>query len=213
MNTMLERAIRSTLAAILTLPLMLGSAPAGAAQHPVLQKAVLAGGCFWGMEDVFEHLRGVTSVVVGYAGGTKATADYETVSSGSTGHAESAEITFDPATISYQRLLDVYFTVAADPTELDRQGPDSGTQYRGVVFYANDAQKATAKAEIAKLTTEHRFSAPIVTEVAPLRGFYAAEAYHQHFADKNPEYPYIVINDAPKVADLRAKFPNLVKKG
>ena len=164
------------------------------------------------MEDVFENVRGVTNVVVGYSGGTKATADYETVSSGSTGHAESVEITFDPAKVSYETLLNVYFTVAADPTELDRQGPDDGTQYRGVVFYANDAQKNAAKSMIAKLTAEKAYPAPIVTQVVPFKAFYAAETYHQHFADKNPDYPYIVINDAPKVAALRTKFPALVKK-
>ena len=205
--------IRSILAAALTLPLaMTAFAPSGAATAPRLEKAVLAGGCFWGMQDVFENVRGVTNVVVGYSGGSKATADYETVSSGSTGHAESAEITFDPSKVSYEKLLEVYFTVAADPTQLDRQGPDSGPQYRGVVFFESAAQRVTAKAEIAKLTAEHKFSAPIVTQLVPFKAFYPAEAYHQHFADKNPDYPYIVVNDAPKVADLRAKFPDLVKK-
>ena len=202
---------RSILAAALALPFALSAAgPAAAAAKPHLEKAVLAGGCFWGMQEVFENVRGVTNVVVGYSGGSKATADYETVSTGSTGHAESAEITFDPSKVSYEKLLDIYFTVAADPTELDRQGPDSGTQYRGVIFFENDAQKATAKNAIAKLTAEHKFSAPIVTQVVPFKAFYAAEDYHQHFADKNPDYPYIVINDNPKVADLRTKFPDLI---
>ncbi len=207
---MLARFTRSLLAAAIALPLIV-SAPASAATKPALQTAVLAGGCFWGMEDVFENVRGVTNVVVGYSGGSKATADYETVSTGTTGHAESAQITFDPSQVSYEKLLEVYFTVAQDPTELNRQGPDEGTQYRSVVFYANAAQERAAKAMIAKLTAEHTFSAPIVTQVVALRGFYPAEAYHQHFADKNPDYPYIVVNDAPKVADLRAKFPSLVK--
>ena len=204
---------RSFFAAALVLLCSSASLSAGAAPAPHLEKAVLAGGCFWGMQDVFENVRGVTNVVVGYSGGSKATADYETVSSGSTGHAESAEITFDPAKISYEKLLRIYFTVAADPTELNRQGPDSGTQYRGVIFYENAAQQATAKALIAKMTADQTFSAPIVTQVVAYKAFYPAEAYHQHFADKNPDYPYIVINDAPKVADLRAKFPDVAKKG
>ena len=209
---MLNHVRRTILAAALAAPLTLGSIAAPASAGPPRQAtAVLAGGCFWGMEDVFENLRGVTNVVVGYSGGTKAQADYETVSSGATGHAESVEITFEPSVISYEKLLEVYFSVAADPTELNRQGPDEGPQYRGVVFYANDEQKAIAKKMIAKLTAEHRFSAPIVTQVVPFHGFYAAEAYHQHFADKNPDYPYIVVNDAPKVANLRVKYPQLVK--
>ncbi len=206
---MMNALLRPLLAALLTLPLI--AAPASAATKPALQTAVLAGGCFWGMEDVFENVRGVTNVVVGYSGGTKATADYETVSSGTTGHAESVEITFDPTKISYRKLLDVYFSVAIDPTQLDAQGPDSGTQYRSVIFYANDAQKSVAKATIAELTAKKAYAAPIVTQVVPFKAFYAAEDYHQHFADKNPTYPYIVINDAPKVAALKAKFPNLVK--
>jgi peptide-methionine (S)-S-oxide reductase len=206
---MMKFSLRPLLAALLALPLI--AAPAGATTKPPLQTAVLAGGCFWGMEDVFENVRGVTNVVVGYSGGTKATADYETVSSGQTGHAESVQITFDPAKVSYKTLLDVYFTVAIDPTQLNSQGPDTGTQYRSVVFYANDAQKSTAKAMIAELTAKKAYSAPIVAQVVPFKAFYAAEDYHQHFADKNPTYPYIVINDAPKVAALKAKFPTLVK--
>jgi len=202
--------VRPLLAALLFLPL--ATAPAVASAKPALQTAVLAGGCFWGMEDVFENVRGVTNVTVGYAGGAKATADYETVSSGSTGHAESVQITYDPSELSYATLLNVFFTVAEDPTELNRQGPDSGTQYRSVIFYADAAQQRTAKSAIAKLTAQKAFPAPIVTQVVPMKGFYAAEAYHQHFADKNPNYPYIVEVDAPKVAALRAKFPNLVKK-
>jgi peptide-methionine (S)-S-oxide reductase len=204
------RLTRTLLAALLALPLA-AATPALAAPKPHLETVVLAGGCFWGMEDVFENVRGVTNVVVGYSGGSKATADYETVSSGTTGHAESAQITFDPSKVSYRALLSIYFTVAADPTQLNRQGPDDGTQYRGVIFYANQAQKLVARSMIAQLTAEHKFSAPIVTQLEPLKAFYPAEDYHQHFADKNPNYPYIVINDAPKVADLRAKFPSLVK--
>jgi peptide-methionine (S)-S-oxide reductase len=173
------------------------------------ETAVLAGGCFWGMESVFEHVRGVTNVVSGFSGGSKETAHYDDVSEGDTGHAESVQITFDPARISYATLLDVYFRVAHDPTELDQQGPDSGSQYRSAIFYASPDQKRIAEAKIAALTAQHAFSAPIVTQVVPLRGFYAAEAYHQHFAALHPLYPYIVINDAPKLVQLRERFPKL----
>ena len=179
---------------------------------PHLETAVLAGGCFWGMDEVFEHVQGVTNVVSGYAGGSAQTAHYDEVSTGTTGHAESVAITYDPRAVSYRRLLDVYFTVAHDPTQLNRQTPDEGTQYRSAIFYRGDAQRRVALAAIAELTKTHRFSAPIVTQVVPLRGFYAAEAYHQHFAEKNPDYPYIVLVDAPKVSALREKFPDLVKK-
>jgi peptide-methionine (S)-S-oxide reductase len=179
-------------------------APAGKTET-----AVLAGGCFWGMESVFEHVRGVTNVVSGFSGGSKETAHYDDVSEGDTGHAESVQITFDPARISYATLLDVYFRVAHDPTELNEQGPDSGTQYRSAIFYASPDQKRIAEAKIAALTAQHVFSAPIVTQVVPLRGFYPAEAYHQHFAALHPLYPYIVINDAPKLVQLRERFPKL----
>ncbi len=202
-------------APLLALGLMLapgsGPAPARAATPPGSQTAVLAGGCFWGMEDVFENLKGVSNVVAGFAGGSAATAQYETVSTGTTGHAESVEITYDPKRISYEQLLAVFFTVAHDPTELNRQGPDSGTQYRSAIFYADEAQRREAQAYVRKLTAEKRFADPIVTQIVPLRGFYAAEAYHQHFAQLHPDYPYIVINDAPKVAALRERFPALVK--
>jgi peptide-methionine (S)-S-oxide reductase len=173
------------------------------------ETAVLAGGCFWGMESVFDHVRGVTNVVSGFSGGSKETAHYDDVSQGDTGHAESVEITYDPARVSYATLLDVYFRVAHDPTELNEQGPDSGTQYRSAIFYATPDQKRIAEAKIAALTAQHVFSAPIVTQVVPLRGFYPAEAYHQHFAALHPLYPYIVINDAPKLVQLREKFPKL----
>jgi len=179
-------------------------APAGKTET-----AVLAGGCFWGMESVFEHVRGVTNVVSGFSGGSKETAHYDDVSEGDTGHAESVEITYDPARISYATLLDVYFRVAHDPTELNQQGPDSGTQYRSAIFYANPDQKRIAEAKIAALTAQKAFAAPIVTQVVPLRGFYPAEAYHQHFAALHPLYPYIVINDAPKLVQLRERFPKL----
>jgi peptide-methionine (S)-S-oxide reductase len=175
------------------------------------ERVVLAGGCFWGMQLVFESLRGVDRVVAGYAGGNAATAQYETVSTGATGHAESIEITYDPAKISFKQLLDVYFLVAHDPTEFNRQGPDEGTQYRSEVFYASDAQRAEALAYIARLDRERIYSSKVVTLVAPLRGFYPAEAYHQDFAVHNPDNPYIVVNDVPKVKKLRQQFPALVK--
>ena len=185
---------------------------ATAAASPHLQTAVLAGGCFWGMEDVFEQVRGVSNVVVGYAGGTAATAHYDIVSTGTTGHAESVEITYDPSKISYARLLDVYFKVAHDPTELNYQGPDEGKQYRSEIFYTDRSQARIANEMIHTLTARHVFHAPIVTAVVPFTTFYPAEAYHQHFAERNPNYPYIVMVDAPKVADLRREFPGDVKK-
>ncbi len=199
-------------AALLALTVSL-AAPASAATVPAkhLETAVLAGGCFWGVSAVFERLRGVSNVVSGFAGGDASTAHYETVSTGTTGHAESVQITYDPGQISYTKLLEVYFAVAHDPTELDRQGPDEGTQYRSEIFYTSPDQERTAKAMIAKLTAAHVFPAPIVTKVEALRGFYAAEAYHQHFYDRNPNYPYIVYNDKPKVEALEQKFPQLVK--
>jgi peptide-methionine (S)-S-oxide reductase len=204
--------LRRSLAVCATVfALFAGAVPALAAPAPHLEKAVLAGGCFWGMEGVFESLSGVTQVVSGFAGGDAATAHYETVSTGTTGHAESVEITYDPARISYHQLLEVFFT-AHDPTTLDRQGPDEGSQYRSVIFYANDAQRSEAQREIAALTATHAFAAPIVTQLVPLHGFYAAEAYHQHYMALHPYSPYIIINDAPKLAAVRAKFPQLVKK-
>ncbi len=196
-------------------PLHSPGATAASAAEPAsagkTETAVLAGGCFWGMESVFEHVRGVTNVVAGFSGGARETAHYETVSGGDTGHAESVEITFDPARISYATLLDVYFRVAHDPTELNYQGPDSGTQYRSVVFYATAAQKAAAQRAIAQLTAQKVFAAPIVTQVVPLRAFYPAEAYHQHYAALHPYDPYIVINDAPKIGALKERFPQLMK--
>ena len=209
-----ERVTRRILCAIVVaLALSIRASDAATAAPPTLQTAVLAGGCFWGMEAVFESLRGVSDVTSGYSGGEAGTAHYERVSSGDTGHAESVRIRFDPARISYRTLLDVYFTVAHDPTERDRQGPDEGTQYRSVIFYTNDAQKRAAEAAIDALTKTKRFSSPIVTEVVAFHAFYPAEAYHQHFAKLNPTYPYIVANDAPKVAALRKQFPALVNPG
>ena len=192
------------------------AAPAAAAETPPgpkahLQTAVLAGGCFWGLEAVFERLRGVTNAVSGFAGGNAPSAHYEIVSTGTTGHAESVQITYDPAQISYATLLDVYFQVATDPTQLNRQGPDEGPQYRSEIFYLTPQQQRVAQDKIAALSAAHAYNAPIVTKVEALHEFYPAEAYHQHFYDRNPTYPYIVYNDKPKVEQLRAKFPQLLK--
>lgn len=174
-----------------------------------IQTAVLAGGCFWGVEGVFEHVRGVTRVVSGYAGGNADTATYDQVSTGRTGHAESVQVFYDPTRISYGKLLKVFFSVAHDPTELNRQGPDTGTQYRSAVFYANAEQKRVADSYIAQLQQAQAFPRPIVTRVEPLKGFYDAEAYHQHYLDLHPDQPYIVINDLPKIAALKRTFPAL----
>ncbi len=184
--------------------------PAAEAHGP--QTAVLAGGCFWGMEAVFEHLKGVSKVVSGFAGGQKSTAHYETVSTGTTGHAESVQITYDPSRITFGQLLKVYFAVAHDPTELNRQGPDTGTQYRSTVFYENEEQKKVTEAYIRQLDEMHVFSRPIVTQVVPLNGFYAAESYHQHYLDNNPDNPYIVYNDMPKLAALKKQFAGMCKR-
>ena len=173
------------------------------------QTAVISGGCFWGVQGVFQHVRGVTRVVSGYAGGSKSTAEYEQVSTGTTGHAESVQITFDPAQISYGQLLQIAFSVAFDPTELNRQGPDSGTQYRSEFFYADDAQKNIATAYIEQLNQAHVFARPIVTRVDALHGFYAAEDYHQDYLYLHPSQPYIAINDLPKVNNLKRVFPDL----
>jgi peptide-methionine (S)-S-oxide reductase len=175
------------------------------------QTAVLAGGCFWGVEAVFERLKGVSDVVSGYAGGSKATAHYEVVSFGTTGHAESVKITYDPSQISFGRLLTVFFEVAHDPTELNRQGPDEGKQYRSSIFYASDAQRDAAQAYIQQLDAAKVFKQRIVTTVVPLEGFYPAEGYHQDFLKRNPTYPYIVYNDLPKLRHLEKAFPELLK--
>lgn len=171
--------------------------------------AVFAGGCFWGTQSVFEHVKGVQSVTAGYAGGAAASATYEQVSTETTGHAESIEIRYDPAKISYGELLRIFFSVAHDPTELNRQGPDTGTSYRSAIFYENQDQRRIAEAYIRQLDQAHAFAAPIVTELAPLKGFYPAESYHQDYALHHPENPYIFINDRPKVAALKAQFPAL----
>jgi peptide-methionine (S)-S-oxide reductase len=173
------------------------------------QTAVLAGGCFWGVQGVFEHVRGVRKVLAGYAGGDKSSAQYNKVSFGNTGHAESVQIVFDPAQISYGQLLQIAFSVVHDPTQLNRQGPDVGNQYRSAIFYADDSQKRIAEAYINQLDQSHAFSRPIVTRVDPLKGFYAAEDYHQDFLIHNPDYPYIVYNDLPKVENFKRIFPEL----
>ena len=175
------------------------------------QTLVLAGGCFWGVDAVFKHVKGVNSVTSGYSGGEKSTADYETVSTGTTGHAEAVSIVFDPSQVTVGQLLRVYFSVATDPTELNRQGPDHGTQYRSAIFYGGDEQKRIADAYIAQLQTAKIYSAPVVTQVVPLKAFYAAEAYHQNYLALHPMQPYIVINDKPKVEALKSKFPQLYR--
>jgi peptide-methionine (S)-S-oxide reductase len=173
------------------------------------QTAVVAGGCFWGIQAVFQHVKGVISATSGYSGGSANTAEYEVVSTGETGHAESVQIIYDPSQITYGELLRVFFSVAHDPTQLNRQGPDDGTQYRSAIFYNNDEQKRMASAYIAQLDKAKVFAGPIVTQVVPLKAFYPAEAYHQDYAARHPNNPYIVYNDAPKVVHLREQFPDL----
>jgi peptide-methionine (S)-S-oxide reductase len=176
------------------------------------QTAVLAGGCFWGVEGVFERVRGVRNVVSGYAGGDKSTAHYEEVGTGLTGHAESVQITFDPAVVTYGELLRIFFSVAHDPTQLNRQGPDTGTQYRSAIFYANDAQRNLASSYIDELNKSGKFSREIVTRVDPLKAFYPAERYHQDFIARNPQNPYVVFNDLPKIRDLKRLYPEYYRE-
>jgi peptide-methionine (S)-S-oxide reductase len=175
------------------------------------QTAVVAGGCFWGVEAVFEHVKGVSDVKSGYSGGSRETAQYQKAGTGETRHAESVKITYDPAQITYGQLLKVFFSVAHDPTELNRQGPDTGTQYRSAIFYANDEQKRIAQAYIDQLNRAKVFERPIVTEVAALKSFNDAEAYHQDYLVNHPDEPYIVINDMPKVENLKKQLPDLYK--
>ena len=203
-------ALAATMSAAGRFPDPVRDTPKAAAKE--WKTAVLAGGCFWGVEAVFEQLNGVGDVVSGYAGGEAKTAHYETVSTGRTGHAESVKITYDPSVITYGQLLKVYFSVAHDPTELNRQGPDEGTQYRSTIFYDGDEQKDVANAYIAQLNAAKVFKRSIVTTVVPLQGFYAAEAHHQDFLRRNPTYPYIVYNDLPKLDALKAQLPELLKK-
>jgi peptide-methionine (S)-S-oxide reductase len=186
-------------------------AATSAAQGATPEVAVLAGGCFWGVQGVFQHLKGVTRAESGYAGGDRDTAEYERVSDGNTGHAESVRIEFDPRQVSFGQLLQIYFSVAHDPTELNRQGPDTGTQYRSEIFAQSPQQVEIAKAYIAQLDAAHAFSRPIVTRVEPNKRFYAAESYHQDFLVRNPQNPYITINDLPKVANLQRLFPDLYR--
>ncbi len=179
---------------------------------PGKQGIVLAGGCFWGIEGLFGRGKGVTKATSGFAGGEKSTAHYERVSEGNTGHAESVRVEFDPSKITLGQLLKVFFSVGHDPTQLNRQGPDTGTQYRSAIFYANDDQKRVAEAYIKQLNGAHVFSRPIVTQVVPLKGSYMAEAYHQRYLDNNMTDPYIVYNDLPKLAALKKKYPQLCKR-
>jgi peptide-methionine (S)-S-oxide reductase len=184
--------------------LLVSAAPAHA------ETAVLAGGCFWGMETVFEHVKGVTDVVSGFAGGSASDATYDAVSSERTGHAEAVKITYDPKQISYGQLLKIFFTVAHDPTQVNRQGPDTGPSYRSAIFPQNAGQARAARAFIASLDSAHAYKKPIATRIES-GGFYPAEAYHQDFARKHPFYPYIVVNDRPKVAALKSRYPSLFK--
>lgn len=178
---------------------------------PAEQTAVFAGGCFWGVDAVFKHVKGVSKVVSGYAGGSAATATYEQVSRGDTGHAEAVQVSFDPAKISYRKLLEVFFSVAHDPTQLNRQGPDYGTQYRSVIFYTGKDQQQLAQGYIGQLTAARAYPAPIVTQVVPLKQFHPAEDYHQNYYALHPYQPYIVIHDRPKVEQLRKRFPELYR--
>jgi peptide-methionine (S)-S-oxide reductase len=195
---------------VLAYPRLSSASPAPAA--PKLETAVFAGGCFWGIEAVFEHIKGVEDAASGYAGGKAVSPSYEDVSSGETGHAESVRVIYDPAVASYGKLLQVFFSVAHDPTELNRQGPDVGTQYRSAIFYRNEPQKREATAYIDQLTRAKYFARPIVTQVAALDKFYMAEGYHQDYMVHHPTQPYIVYNDAPKVEHLRKGFPDLYRE-
>ena len=185
---------------------LLDASPASTAGR---ETAVFSGGCFWGVQAVFQHVKGVITATSGYSGGSAKTADYEIVSSGSTGHAESVQIVFDPSQITYGQLLHVFFSVAHDPTQLNRQGPDEGTQYRSAIFYNSDEQKKIAEAYISQLDQAKVFAHKIATQVTPLQAFYQAEPYHQNYAAMHPDQPYIMFNDAPKVEHLRQQFPEL----
>jgi peptide-methionine (S)-S-oxide reductase len=184
----------------------------GLANPASFQTAVLAGGCFWGIEAVYEHMKGVIDVVSGYAGGSADSADYELVGTGRSGHAESVRITFDPSKITYGQILQIFFSVAHDPTELNRQGPDIGPQYRSAIFYTDEAQARVAREYVQQLTQQGIFSRPVVTEIVALKAFYPAEEYHQNYAERHPNQPYIVFNDRPKVERLRKQFPALYRE-
>jgi peptide-methionine (S)-S-oxide reductase len=199
---------RAEPAVVIPAPALDAAPPAGDG----LQTIVLAGGCFWGMQAVFQHTKGVTQALSGYAGGKQETAHYEMVGSGSTGHAESEQVTFDPHQVSLGKILQIYFSVGHNPTELNYQGPDDGTQYRSEIFYTSQEQRRVAEVYIAQLDKAHVFGGPIVTKVGTLPGFYPAEDYHQDFAVVHPDYPYIVINDLPKVANLKRLFPDYYRE-
>jgi peptide-methionine (S)-S-oxide reductase len=196
------RAATRTPIPVATTDLPLASAPGKAT-------AIFAGGCFWGTQSVFERVKGVVATTVGYAGGSASTATYDQVTTETTGHAESVKVVYDPSKITYGQLLRIYFSVAHDPTQLNRQGPDVGTSYRSAIFYADDDQRRISQAYIAQLEAAHVFPAKIVTQVVPLKGFYDAEEYHQHYADHNPDNPYILVCDRPKIEALKAQFPEL----
>jgi peptide-methionine (S)-S-oxide reductase len=194
--------------------LMLGlGALSNASAAQTEQMAVFAGGCFWGVDAVFKHVKGVSEVVSGYAGGVAATAHYEMVSEGTTGHAESVRVRFNPAQVSYQQLLQVFFSVAHDPTQLNRQGPDTGSQYRSAIFYTSAEQQQIAQSTIRQLDKARTFASPIVTQVVPLQQFYPAEEHHQNYLALHPYQPYIVFNDMPKLEQLRKQFPGLYQPG
>jgi peptide-methionine (S)-S-oxide reductase len=224
MSTLTTRFITTVLAIVVLAVMLRGGASqaesARAVPIPAVDEAagtrsseiaVLGGGCFWGVQGVYQHMKGVTSVVSGYAGGEQSTAEYERVSTGQTGHAESVQITFDPRVITYGRILQVFFSVVHDPTQLNRQGPDVGTQYRSAIFPMNPEQGNVAKAFIAQLNQARTFDAAIVTKIEPSRSFYRAEAYHQDFLERNPTHPYIMINDLPKIDNLKRMFPDLYR--
>jgi peptide-methionine (S)-S-oxide reductase len=222
-----EWPLRLAIAAVITMVAVAGSGLRSAAREPAhvvpaplideanaqstSEVAVLAGGCFWGVQGVYQHVKGVTSAVSGYAGGLKGTAHYEAVGQGDTGHAESVQVTFDPRQVSYGRLLQVFFSVAHDPTQLNRQGPDVGTQYRSAIFPTNAEQARVAKAYIGQLNDAHVFGKPIVTSIEMNGSFYAAEDYHQDFLTRHPTYPYIVVNDLPKIGELKRLLPDLYR--
>lgn len=204
-----QRMAFSSEAAVVIAPPALDEPVSATTAHE--ETAVFAGGCFWGVQGVFQHVRGVTRAVSGYSGGQRDTAQYETVSGGATGHAESVQVTFDPSKVTYGQLLQVYFSVIQDPTQLNRQGPDSGTQYRSAVFPLNDMQRHVAQSYIAQLEKAHAFAAPIVTKTEPFKGFYPAESYHQNYLTLHPNAAYIAINDMPKIANLKRLYPNLYR--
>ncbi len=187
------------------------AAPAYDPAETGTQTAVLAGGCFWGQQGLFQRVKGVTKVVAGYAGGSRATATYPQVTTETTGHAESIQITFDPTQISYGKLLQIYFSVAHDPTQLNRQGPDTGTSYRSEIFFASENQEKVARGYVEQLNKAHAYQAPIVTKIEKLRGFYKAEGYHQDYLIHHPEQPYIVYNDLPKIENFKKMFPSLYR--